>query len=89
MGQLREVRVRAASQTASKSLDSFVPEGRESACSAGDPASIRGSGRSPEEGNNYRLQYPCLENPIFRRAWRATVHGVSKSQTQLSDRHSP
>ena len=51
----------------------------------GDPGSIPGLGRSPGEGNGYSLQYPCLENPMDRRAWQATVHGVTKSQTQLSD----
>ena len=48
---------------------------------AGDP------GRSPGEGNGYPLQYSCLENPMDRGAWWATVHGVAKSQTQLSDKH--
>ena len=36
------------------------------------------------EGNGNPLQYSCLENPMDRRAWQATVHGVTKSQTQLS-----
>ena len=52
---------------------------------AGDAGSIPGSGRSPGEGNGNPLQYSCLENPMDRGAWRATVHGVSKSQIQLSD----
>ena len=56
-----------------------------SACSAGDPGSIPGSGRSPREGNGNPLQYPCLENPMDGGAWWATVHGVTKSQTRLSD----
>jgi len=42
-------------------------------------------GRSPGEGNGNPLQYSCLENPIDRGAWQATVHGVAKSQTRLSD----
>ena len=54
---------------------------KESACKAGATGSIPGSGRSPEEGNVYPLQYSCLENPMDRGAWRATVHGVGKSQT--------
>ena len=58
--------------------------GKESACNAGDPSSIPGLGRSPGEGNGNPLQYPCLENPMDRGAWWATVHGVTKSQTQLS-----
>ena len=40
---------------------------------------------SPEEGNDNLLQYPCLENAMDRGAWRAIVHGVTKSQTRLSD----
>jgi len=60
-------------------------DGKESACNAGDPDSIPGSGRSPGEGNGYPLQYSCLKNPTDRGAWRATVHRVAKSQTQLSN----
>ena len=51
---------------------------KESACNAGDPASIRGLGRSPKEGNGNPLQYSCLENPMNREAWQATVHGVAR-----------
>ena len=46
--------------------------------------SVPGWGRSPGEGNGSPLQYCCLENPMDRGAWWATVHGVTKSQTQLS-----
>ena len=46
-----------------------------------DTGSIPGSGRFPEEGNGNPLQYSCLENPIDRGAWRATVHEVAKSRT--------
>ena len=60
-------------------------EGKESACSAGDPGSIPGLGRSPGEGDDNPLQYCCLENPMDRGAWWATVHGVAKSRTGLSD----
>ena len=56
-----------------------------SASSAGDLGSIPGSGRSPGEGNGNPLQYSCLENPMDGGAWWATVHGVSKSRTRLSD----
>ena len=49
-----------------------------------DTDSIPGSGRSPGVGNGNPLQYSCLGNPMDREAWRATVHGVAKSQTQLS-----
>ena len=55
------------------------------ACNAGDPGSIPGLGRSPGEGNGNPLQHSCLENPMDRGAWWATVHGVTKSQTQLND----
>ena len=48
-----------------------------------DMGSIPGSGRAPEEGHGNPLQYSCLENPMDRGAWRATVHGVTKSQIQL------
>ena len=61
--------------------------GEESACSVGDLGSIPGLGRSPGEGNGYRLWYFGLENPMDRGAWWATVHGVAKSQTGLSDFH--
>ena len=67
------------------SLDSS--DGKESACNAGDPGSIPGLGRSLEEGNGNLLQYSCLENSMDRGAWEATVQGVSKRQTQLSDQH--
>ena len=56
-----------------------------SASNAGDPGLIPGSGRSPGERNGYPIQYSCLENSMDRGAWRATVHGVTKSQTRLSN----
>ena len=52
---------------------------------AGDTGLIPGLGRYLGEGNGYLLQYSCLENPMNRGAWRATVHGVTKSQTGLSN----
>ena len=52
---------------------------------AGDPDLIPGSGRSPGEGNGNPLQYSCLGNPMERRAWWTTVHGVTKAQTPLSE----
>ena len=60
-------------------------DSKASACDAEDPGSIPGSGRSPGEGNGNPLQYSCLENPMDEGAWWATVHGVAKSQTRLSD----
>ena len=51
----------------------------------GDLGSIPGSGRSPGEGNSNPLQYYCLENPMDGGPWQATVHGVKKSWTRLSD----
>ena len=77
--------------TKSKSKEIFMlaytggSEDKASACNAADPGSIPGLGRSPAEGNGNPLQYSCLENPMDRGAWRATVHGVTKSRTQLSD----
>ena len=59
--------------------------GKEYTCSAGDTGSIPGSGRSPGGGHGNPLQYSCLENPMDTGAWRATVHGVEKSQTRLSE----
>ena len=53
--------------------------------SAGDAGSIPGWGRSSGKGNGNTFQYSCLENPMDKGAWRATVYGVAKSQTQLSD----
>ena len=61
-------------------------EGKESACNAGNTDSIPGSGRSLGEGNGYPLLYSCMENSMDRGAWQATVHGVTKSQTQLSNK---
>ena len=66
----------------------YFPGGLEvkaSACNAGDLGSIPGLGRSPGEGNGNPLQYSYLENPMDGGAWWATVHGVAKSRTQMSD----
>ena len=65
-----------------------IPGGSEDKVSArnvGDLGLIPGLGRSPGEGNGNPLQYSCLENPMNGEALWATVHGVSKSWTQLSD----
>ena len=59
--------------------------GKESAWNVGDLGLIPGSGRLLGEGNGNPLQYSCLENPMDIGAWRATVHGVANSRTQLSN----
>ena len=60
-------------------------DGKESACSEGEPGMIPGSGRSPGEGSGYPLQYPCLENPMDKGALWAAVHVVTNSQIRLRD----
>ena len=60
-------------------------DSKESACNVGDLSLIPGSASCPAKGHGNPLQYSCLENPRNRGAWRATVHRVSKSRTQLSD----
>ena len=59
---------------------------KEFSCNAGDRDldSIPGLGRFPGEGNSNPLQCSCLENTVDGGAWQVTVHGVAKSQTQLS-----
>ena len=59
-----------------------------SAYNAGDLGSIPGSRRSSGEGNGNPLQYSCLKNPVDQGTWWVTIHGVAKSQTQLSEFHS-
>ena len=59
--------------------------GKESACEAGDQYSIPGLGHSSGEGHGNPLQYSCLESSMDRGARWATVHGVSKSWTRLSN----
>ena len=69
-------------------LEIGFPGGSEvkaSAWNVGDLGLIPGLGRSPGEGNGNPLQYSCLENPMEGGAWWATVHGVAKSRTRLSD----
>ena len=57
--------------------------GKESACQAGNAGSIPGSERSLGEGNGNPLQYSCLENPMDRGAWQATVHRVAKESDMI------
>ena len=56
----------------------------ESACNMGDPGLIPGLRRFPREENGNLFLYSCLENPMDGGAWQVTVHGVTKSQAQLS-----
>ena len=61
------------------------PLDKASAYNAGDPGLIPELGRSPGEGNSNPLQYSYLENPMDGGAWQATIHGVAKSWTRVSD----
>ena len=63
-------------------------DGKESAFNTGDLGSTPGLGRFPGEENGNPLQNSCLENPMDRGAWQAPVHGVTKSQTWLSEPYS-
>ena len=90
VGSLREVAAGRAAPENSPHLGSILgfpggSDSKEPTCNAGDPGSIPGLGRSPERGHGNPLQCSCLENPMDRGAWRSTVHGVTKSWTQLSD----
>ena len=62
---------------------------KECACSAEDPGLFPGSGRSPGEGNGNQLQYSCLENPMDRGFWQATVHGVARVRHNLTAKPPP
>ena len=67
-----------------KLWDQIFPGGSDDkapTCNVGDLGLIPGLGRSPGEGNGNPLQYSCLEDPMDREAWRAAVHGVTKSRT--------
>ena len=71
-------------------MNNSFPNGlvdKESACNAGDTGDvgglIPGLGRSPGDGHGNPLQYSCLENPLDKRTWWATVRSVANSQTQL------
>ena len=64
-------------------------EVKASACNAGDLGLIPGSGRYPREGNGNPLQYSCLENPMDREAWWATVHGPQRVRHHLATKPPP
>ena len=57
---------------------------KESACNAGDQDSVPGSGKSPGEGNGNPLRYSCLENPMDRGDWQATVHSIARVRHNLA-----
>ena len=59
---------------------------KESACNSGDSGSIPGLGGSPGEGNRTPHQYSCLENPMDRGAWQATVYGVTRVRHDLASK---
>ena len=63
--------------------------GKESACNTGDLGSIPGLGRAPGEGNGNPLQCSCLENPMDRGAWQATVYGVTRARHDLATKPPP
>ena len=79
--QVKQTGKRIASHTFHHTGFPGGSDGKESACNAGGLDLIPGSGRSPGGGHGNPLQYSCLENPMDRGAWRATVHGVAKSLT--------
>ena len=62
-------------------------DSKESACNTGDLGAIPGLGRSPGVGNGNTLQYPCLENPMDREAWRAVVHRLTKKSDMTEHTH--
>ena len=63
------------------------PDGKESACNVGDLASVPGLRRSSGGAHGNPLQYSCLENPMDKGAWRATVHGITKSHSWVTTEH--
>ena len=70
----------------------FLPHSsvsKESACDAGDSGLIPGLARFPGEGNGNPLQYSCLENPMDRGSWRATVHGLAGVRLYLVTKPPP
>ena len=68
-----------------QNLNACMSDGKESACNVGDLSSFPRLGKSPGKGIGNPLQYSCLENSMDRGAWWATVHRVTKSQTQLKN----
>ena len=64
-------------------------DGKESTCNVGDQGLIPGLGRCPREGTGNPLQYSCLENPMDREAWWATVHGSAVGHNWMTNTHMP
>ena len=97
MGSQSQTWLMRLSRSSSQRRDRLTPpvflgfpdcsDDKESAHNVGDLGSIPGLGRSPGEGNGYLLQNSCLENSTDWGTWQATVHGVTKGQTQLNDFH--
>ena len=81
------IQVPQAGKQAPRYISPVSSNSKESACDVGNPASVPGWERSPGEENGNPRQYPCLENPMDRGAWWASVHGVTQSQTRPSDEH--
>ena len=93
-GYCLHVGLNLCSRTQRKTADHHLPRllptphssvGKDSVCNTGDPGLIPGLGRYPRGEQGKLPQYSCLEISMDREAWKATVHGVTKSWTQLSD----
>ena len=84
---MNNVDLRKSSKTEWAFLGSSVD--KESAYSTGNLSSIPGLGRAPGEVNGNPLQYYCLENPMDRGAWQATVHGVTRAGHELATKPPP
>ena len=85
MGRIRKMETTKGWNYKKSTCSPGGPDSEESVCIAGDLGSIPGSGRSLGESNGNPLQYSCLEHSIDRGAWQTTLHGVTKSQTRLSN----
>ena len=82
---LKMQQVRGSQPLLDGDVDISSSDSEEFACNPRDPGLIPRLGRSPGEGNGYTLQCSCLENSMDRGAWQATIHGIPKSWTRLSD----
>ena len=78
---------RKCKEVCKRSVFPVDSDSKEYTCKAKDLGLSPGWGRSSGEGNGYPLQYSCLENPMDRGTWWATVYGVAKSWKQLSNTH--